>query len=132
MSVCLSVCICSFLHKLFSWDDIFVIFVINLQIINFPLTNFMISLMCCTASSRLCTKSAFTMALFSYLCPIDNALDPQGPLSQAVPRAVIDEASGGNNENETCIFPLPLQYCSSSPTLARLIAEVLHLPPNYG
>ena len=33
------------------------------------------------------------MALFRYLRPVDSALDPQGPLSQAVPRVVIEEVN---------------------------------------
>ena len=41
-----------------------------------------------------CTAIAIAMALFRYLrLVVDNALDPHGPLSQAVPRAVISEAS---------------------------------------
>ena len=33
------------------------------------------------------------MALFCYLCHVDNALDPQGPFSQVVPRVVIEEVN---------------------------------------
>ena len=42
----------------------------------------------CTTSSRLGTKSTFAVAVFRYLSPIDNTLDPQGPLSQATLHAV--------------------------------------------
>ena len=38
-------------------------------------------------------KSNFTMVLFRYLHPVDNALDPQGPLSQAILHAVINKVN---------------------------------------
>ena len=33
------------------------------------------------------------MTLFHYLCPIDYALDPQDPLSQAVPCVIAEEVN---------------------------------------
>ena len=42
-----------------------------------------------------------TIALFRYLHPIDSALDPHGPLSNAVPRGVIEEVDQELNKVET-------------------------------
>ena len=43
--------------------------------------------------SRLGAKFTFTKAPFRYLHSVDNTLDPQGPLSQAVPHAVINKVN---------------------------------------
>ena len=53
---------------------------------NFPPTNFMISSMCCTTSSRLganiyCRLNTMALFICMYLCSVDNALEQQGPLS---------------------------------------------------
>ena len=37
--------------------------------------------------------ATFVMALFCYLRRVDSALDPHGPLSQTVPRVVIEEVN---------------------------------------
>ncbi len=42
-----------------------------------------------------------TMALFRYLRPIDNVLDPQGPLSHSVPSIVISEVNREVKKAET-------------------------------
>ena len=39
------------------------------------------------------SKSTFTMAPIKCQSPFDNALDPKDPLSQAVPRAVINKVN---------------------------------------
>ena len=41
------------------------------------------------------------MALFRYLCPADSTLDLQGPISQAVLRAVIEEVNREVKKAET-------------------------------
>ena len=81
-----------------------------------------------------------TMALLRYLRPIDNALDPQGPLSHSVPSVVISEVNREVNKAETrtkkrgsAWLPFSRWHGSSSPTLAsqmslyRLESEALHL-----
>ena len=47
-----------------------------------------------------------TMAVFGCLRPVDNALDPQGPLSQAILCAVINK----ENRDEKA-RPVLLLYC---------------------
>ena len=86
----LSVSVC--LLAYFRGEPIFVIFMVNLQVTKFSTPKLMIGDMRYTTSSRLGgAKSTFTMALFRYLYPVDNAPDPWDPLSQAVPCAVINE-----------------------------------------
>ena len=41
------------------------------------------------------------MALFRYLRPVDSVLDPHGPLSNAVPRGVIEEVNKELKKAET-------------------------------
>ena len=45
----------------------------------------------CTCSNLY--QQCFVMALFCYLCPIDSALDTQGPLFQAVLCVMADEVN---------------------------------------
>ena len=48
------------------------------------------------------------MALTHYLCQVDNALDPCGPLSQAIPHVVIGEinsrAAGNQQKRERGLY----------------------------
>ena len=58
------------------------------------------------------------MALTHYLCQDDNALDPRGPLSQAVPHIVIGEVNTAvelpaTDKRER---PVPLIDCSGEGT----------------
>ena len=54
------------------------------------------------------------MALFKHLRPVDRALDQQGPLSQAVPRAVTIEVNNKLKKAEATTK----KRGNSSPTLA--------------
>ena len=58
------------------------------------------------------------MALTHYLCQVDNALDPRGPLSQAIPHVVIGEVNTAVELPATGEIkrPVPLVDCDGEGT----------------
>ena len=80
------------------------------------------------------------ITLFHYLCPLDSALDPQGSLSQAVLRLVMEEVNrevnkaeaqqkknGASTSHSGMQHQQSLCFADVVASHARLDTEALHL-----
>ena len=79
------------------------------------------------------------ITLFRYLCPVDSAVDLQGPLSQAVLRLVMEEVNkevnkaeaqqknGASTSHSGMQYQQSLCFADVVASHARLDTEALHL-----
>ena len=76
------------LYRIFLWGLIFVLFVVHLGVMKFSTHCVMVS-----KRAQIWTGDVLLWLFFCYLCPIDSVLDTQCPLSQAVPRVMVEEVN---------------------------------------